>query len=58
MDRRAITDLIEVFFRAGVDPLMGPTWMPVLVEAIQEAEDRTGVGAVVVAVFFAWRGRS
>ncbi|MBN1285615.1 MAG: hypothetical protein JXB47_09470 [Anaerolineae bacterium] len=49
MDRSAIADVIEVFFRAGVDTIMGPSWVPLLREAIAEAEDRTGTSAIVVA---------
>lgn len=49
MDRKAIADVMEVFFRAGVDTIMGPSWLPVLREAIREAEDRTGVGAIVIS---------
>jgi hypothetical protein len=48
MDRQRIADIIEVFFRAGVDTIMGPPWVPVLHEAIQEAENRTGVRAIMV----------
>jgi hypothetical protein len=49
MDRRAIADVIEVFFRAGVDTIMGPSWIPLFRDAVREAEDRTGAGAVVIA---------
>jgi hypothetical protein len=48
VDRQKIADVIEVFFRAGVDTIMGPSGVPVLQEAIQEAENRTGVRAIVV----------
>lgn len=49
MDRNKIADVIEVFFRNGVDAIMGPSWLPLLRESIQEAEDRTGVKAIVIA---------
>ncbi len=48
MDRQKIADVIEVFFRAGVDTLMGPLH-PLLGEAMQEAENRTGVKAIYIA---------
>ena len=47
MDRTRIADVIEVFFRAGIDTIMGVRY-PVTFDAIQEAEDRTGVKAIIV----------
>ncbi len=48
-DYRRIADVMEVFFRAGVDTVMGPlTQNPVALDAIKEAEDRTGVSAIRV----------
>ncbi|GAB4449058.1 MAG: hypothetical protein Kow00120_19220 [Anaerolineae bacterium] len=47
MDRRKIADVMEVFFRAGVDTVMGPP-APLLREAIEEVEDRTGVEAILI----------
>ncbi|MGQ9731885.1 MAG: hypothetical protein ACUVX8_11525 [Candidatus Zipacnadales bacterium] len=44
-----LADIIEVFFNAGVDTIMGLINRPVLPEAIREAEDRTGVKAIVVS---------
>ena len=49
MDRKKIADIIEVFFRAGVDTIMGPMPQPPLLEAIREAEDRTGVEGIIVS---------
>lgn len=46
---KRLADIIEVFFRAGVDTIMGLINSPVLPEAIKEAEDRTGVKATVVS---------
>ena len=46
---KRLADIIEVFFRAGVDTIMGLINGPVLPEAIKEAEDRTGVKAIVVS---------
>lgn len=48
-DRKTIADILEVFFRAGIDTIMGQMSTPVLQEAIQEAEDRTGAGAIKVS---------
>ena len=47
--RKEIADILEVFFRAGVDTVMGMIGMDPLKDAICEAEDRTGVGAVIVS---------
>jgi hypothetical protein len=47
--RKAIADILEVFFRAGVDTIMGLMAMPPLSEAIDEAEDRTGVKAIRIS---------
>lgn len=49
MDRAKIAGVIEVFFRAGVNAIMGWLTTPVMVEAIKDAEDRTGVGAVRIS---------
>lgn len=48
-DRKKIADILEVFFRAGVDTIMGMISNPPLVDAIAEAEDRTGTGCIVVS---------
>jgi hypothetical protein len=48
-DRRKIADVIEVFFRAGVNAVMGLGDMPPLAEAIKEAEDRTGVEGILIS---------
>ncbi|MCX7014231.1 MAG: hypothetical protein NTW86_17045 [Candidatus Sumerlaeota bacterium] len=48
-DRNKIADIIEVFLRAGVDTIMCPHTKTILPEAIQEAEDRAGVKAVIVS---------
>ncbi|NLA57408.1 MAG: hypothetical protein GX855_00655 [Firmicutes bacterium] len=49
MDRRAIADVLEVFFRAGVDTIMGPLAQnPAIFDAIKDAEDRTGVKCIKV----------
>jgi hypothetical protein len=48
-DRKKIADILEVFFRAGVDTIMGLMAMPPLSEAIDEAQDRTGVKAIRIS---------
>lgn len=44
-----IADIIEVFFRAGVDSIMCPHTDTCIPQAIEEAEQRTGVKAVVIS---------
>jgi len=48
-ERKTMADILEVFFRAGVDTLMAPIDHDPLPDAIREAEDRTGVKCIVVA---------
>jgi len=48
-DAKKIADILEVFFRAGVDTIMGPSQFPALFSAIKEAQDRTGVKAIFVS---------
>ena len=48
-DRKKIADIIEVFLRAGVDAIMGFINAPNLVDAIKDAEDRTGEKVLPVA---------
>ena len=48
-DRKKIADILEVYFRAGVDTIMGQIAHPPLADAIAEAEDRTGTGCIVVS---------
>ena len=51
MTREAIADVLEVFFRAGVDTLYGvrPD-APHLEHAIHDAEDRTGRGCIKISI--------
>ena len=44
-----IADIIEVFLRAGVDSIMCPHTDTCMPQAIEEAEQRTGVKAVVIS---------
>ncbi|NIQ80760.1 MAG: hypothetical protein GTN93_22245, partial [Anaerolineae bacterium] len=48
-NRKRIADILEVFFRAGVDTVMGDIRHTRLLEAIKEAADRTGVQAIHIA---------
>lgn len=47
-NRKAIADILEVFFRAGVDTVMGIA-DELLVDAMKEAQDRTGVKGIAVS---------
>jgi hypothetical protein len=47
--REKMADIIEVFLRAGVDTIMGPFPMEPLADAVCEAQDRTGIGAIIIA---------
>jgi hypothetical protein len=47
--RKAIADILEVYFKAGVDTVMGLIDVEPLADAIREAEDRTGVKAIIVS---------
>lgn len=47
--RKVIADILEVFFKAGVDTLMGLIDVEPLADAVREAEDRTGVKGIVVS---------
>lgn len=47
-DYTKVADIIEVFLRAGVDTVMGLVNGPILPSAIEEAQQRTGVQAILV----------
>ncbi|MBN1286212.1 MAG: hypothetical protein JXB47_12510 [Anaerolineae bacterium] len=49
MDRRAIAEVVEVFFRAGVDAIFWAPGRDHLLDAIHDAQDRTGVAAIIIA---------
>jgi hypothetical protein len=49
MDRRKTADVLEVFLKAGVDAVMGLIQRPVLHEAVQEVQDRTGKKMTVIS---------
>ncbi|MDP2989519.1 MAG: hypothetical protein Q8O57_03015, partial [Kiritimatiellota bacterium] len=42
-------DILEVFFKAGVDTVMGLADVDPLADAVKEAEDRTGVKGIMVS---------
>ena len=47
--RERLADILEVFFRAGVDTMLGSRPDAVhLEEAVKDAEDRTGVGCIKI----------
>ena len=48
-DHNKIADILEVFFRAGVDTVMGPSEREPLIDALRETEHRTGVKAMFVS---------
>jgi hypothetical protein len=48
-DRKKIADILEVFFRNGVDTIMGQIACAPLADAIKEAEDRTGVKGIIIS---------
>jgi hypothetical protein len=50
MDRRHIADVLDVFFRAGVDTLLGMRPEQKLVDAVKDAEDRTGRKCITIAI--------
>lgn len=45
--RKSVADTLEVFFRQGIDTIMGMP-LPLLVDAIQDAQDRTGCTAKLI----------
>ena len=49
MERKKIADILEVFFRAGCNGIMGLIDRPPLKEAIMEAQDRTGVEGIIIS---------
>ena len=49
MDRKRVADVMEVFVRAGVDTVMGLIQVPVLHEAVQEVQERTGRKMIVIS---------
>ena len=47
--RKTVADIIEIFFKHGVDTIMGLVEYAPMVDAVKEAEDRTGVKAIVIS---------
>jgi hypothetical protein len=48
-ERNKIADILEVYFNAGIDTIMGQIQQEPLGDAIKEAEQRTGVKAIIVS---------
>jgi hypothetical protein len=46
---QSIAEIIEVFFKAGVDTIMCPHTRTCIFDAIREAEQRSGVKAVIIS---------
>ena len=47
--RKAMADILEVFFRRGVNAVLGGITNEPLPDAIKDAEDRTGVKGVIIS---------
>ncbi|MBX7258288.1 MAG: hypothetical protein K1Y02_18135 [Candidatus Hydrogenedentes bacterium] len=47
-DRKKIADILEVYFKAGVDTIIGMITCSPIADAIQEAQDRTGIEGIVI----------
>ncbi len=48
-DYKKIADVLEVFFRAGVDTLIFEITQQTMLNAVKEAEDRTGVKGIIIS---------
>ncbi len=48
-NRKKIADILEVYFRNGVDTIMGMINVEALFEGIKDAQDRTGVKAIIIS---------
>ncbi len=48
-ERKHMADILEVYFRAGVDTIMAPFDNAPLQDALHDAQDRTGVQGILVA---------
>jgi hypothetical protein len=49
MTPHRMADVIEVFLNAGIDTIMGLVQFPGLLEAISEAEQRTGLKCIIIS---------
>ncbi|MCL2701511.1 MAG: hypothetical protein FWE88_07440 [Phycisphaerae bacterium] len=47
--RKAMADIMEVFFRRGVDSVLGGITPEPMVDAIKDVQDRTGVKGVIIS---------
>ena len=50
MNRHRIAEVLEVFLKAGVDTLLGMRPEPKLVDAVKDAEDRTGRKCITIGI--------
>lgn len=50
MTSRRMADVIEVFLKAGIDTLYGIRPEPVIIDAVKDAEQRTGRGCITMAI--------
>ncbi len=48
-DYRKIADVLEVFFKAGVNTALGLVNSPLFSQAVREAEQRTGVKGIIIS---------
>jgi hypothetical protein len=48
-ERARMASILAAFFEAGVDTVMGPFPIAPLLDAVHDAEDRTGVRAIIVS---------
>jgi len=48
-ERSRITEILVTFFKAGIDTVMGPFPYPPLIDAVRDAEQKTGVKAIIVS---------
>ncbi len=48
-NRKVIADILEVYFKAGIDTIMGQINCEPMIDAVYEAEQRTGVKAIFIS---------
>ncbi|MBI4559999.1 MAG: hypothetical protein HY706_20600 [Candidatus Hydrogenedentes bacterium] len=47
-DAKKIADILEVYLAAGIDTILGPAPVPLMMESVREAQERTGKGMIIV----------
>lgn len=45
---KTVADIIEVFFKSGIDTIMGSIQLPCIRDGIREAQQRTGTKAIII----------